>query len=1231
VSREPETHGATDQSRFLPTSLRTLPPDEEFDVPRLSIQPATLGFCAILWMLTLAPCPVTAAMTLYVASTGNDSWSGKISAPNATQSDGPLATLQRARDTIRKIKTTTGLPPGGIVVEVAAGRYELAAPLELTAEDSGTPQSPIVYRARPGDVVRLSGGRIVTDWQPVTDPAVLDRLDPAARGQVFQADLKALGISEYGDLGLDAAWELQYYLSKIDNQGEDAMGSTYASVGKKVHPRLEVFFNDEPMELSRWPNEGFIKVEQVLGKTPFDVRGVKGCKEGIFVYEGDRPKRWVGEKDAWVEGYWCRDWAEQRHKIRSLDTEKHVISVEPPYHTYGYRKGQWFRGFNLLCEIDTAGEWYIDREMGILYFWPPKPIDQGRVEVSMAPSLFTLNDVSHVTIRGLLMEAARSTAITITDGQQCRVVGCTFRNLGNHAVTVFNGHEHGVVGCDMYGMGGGGIYLVGGDRKTLMAAGHFAENNHIHHFGRWDRMYRPGIFLSGVGLRASHNLIHDAPHSAILFGGNDHLFEYNEIHSVCYESHDCGAIYAGRSWTLRGHVLQYNYLHHLCGKDGGPCNGIYLDDLFSSATVQGNVFYQVMRPVFIGGGRDNIVENNVFVDCPKALHVDARALGWCGPHADGRIQEAREKGTLAGVRYREPPFSTRYPQLFNILDEDPKSPRGNIVRRNVFWAGHGENIRRVQHGEPPKDTWWDGIEAKIRPLVKLEDNLIHEDPKFVDEKVGNFQLRAESPAWKLGFQRIPVEKIGLYKDDRRASWPVTHPVRPMPEPAVTPSFIKVSARDRRYFETADGKPYIPIGLNMVDAPYVRSNDPAARLAVLDQWLTKLAANGGNHIRVWLSSSFYEVEQHRAGEYDPEQFRHIDAMLQLCQKHGIRVKLTVEHFREIDPAQKGKTWAMKTLHHTSAGGTADSMAQWLASTDSRKQYIGKLEAFAQRYADDPTVYGWELWNEINAVRGGDYMAWTAFMLPELHRLFPKHLCMQSLGSFDTARARDVYRRHTLLARNDVAQVHRYLDLGAQLDACKGPVDVLAVDAVRELLAAKPNKPVMLAESGAVEPSHSAASKLYPQDKAGMLLHDILFAPFFAGAAGSGQCWHWNVYVDKNDLWWHFGRFAQTVKGLDPPAEHFQPATIDHPRLRIYMLRGQKTTLAWCRDKANTWKTELVEKQAPEKILGVSIPLGIAAGIAKIYDPWNDRWSTASIIDGSVALPDFQRSIVVRVEK
>lgn len=729
---------------------------------------------------------IPAGLTLFVAVHGNDAWSGRSATPNDARTDGPFATFARAGDEIRKIKKEGGLPPGGIVVEALGGRYELAGPVALTSEDSGTADAPIVYRARPGEEARISGGRIVTGWKPVTDPAVLNRLDPSARGKVLQMDLKAQGIAQYGELGIDAAASFQAKLSSANCQGEFVMGSVPPSPDMKNPERLEVFFNDEPMEIAHGPNDGQIKIEEMLGSTIRDVRGTKYCVEGIFQYEGDYPRRWVGEKDAWVMGSWMRDWAEQRHKIKSIDPEKRVIAVLPPYHSYGYRKGQWFHGFNMLAELDTPGEWYIDRETGMLYFWPPGDAEKGKVEVSMARGLFTLDGTSHVTFRGLLFEAARGTAVSIKDGERCRIVGCTFRNLGNHAVTVLDGKEHGVVGCDMAGMGGGGIYMIGGDRATLTPAGHYAENNHIHHYARWDRMYRPGIVFSGVGQRASHNLIHDAPHSAILFFGNDHVMEYNEIHSVCYDSNDCGAIYTGRDWTLRGHMIRNNYLHHLYGREGRACRGIYLDDSFASATVQGNIFYQVTYAFFLGGGRDNIVENNVFVDCPGAMHIDARGLGWQKPHIDGRLKEATEKGTLRGIRFTEPPYSTRYPQLLTLLQDDPAYPKGNVVRCNIFWPGTGEDIRRMAGGAEVQETWWDRITPQIRSLVKLENNLINVDPKFVDEKACNFELRIDSPAWKIGFKRIPIEKIGPYKDECRASWPVTHTVRPMPMPPPLP-------------------------------------------------------------------------------------------------------------------------------------------------------------------------------------------------------------------------------------------------------------------------------------------------------------------------------------------------------------------------------------------------------------------------------------------------------------
>jgi hypothetical protein len=444
------------------------------------------------------------------------------------------------------------------------------------------------------------------------------------------------------------------------------------------------------------------------------------------------------------------------------------------------------------------------------------------------------------------------------------------------------------------------------------------------------------------------------------------------------------------------------------------------------------------------------------------------------------------------------------------------------------------------------------------------------------------------------------------------------------------SYVRVSLRDPRYLELTDGNPYVPIGLNLI---HPRSSQESEGLAQMERWMTMLAGNGGNFLRVWLSSPFWDVEHLEAGAYDEQKARRVDALLEMARRHRIRLKLTLEHFREIDPQDVRQRWASKQIHHVSRGGTASSMPEWLSNEVSRAQFREKAAWYQKRYGDDPIIFGWELWNEMNAVRSGDYMAWTEVMLPELKRLFPRNLTMQSLGSFDTDRARAPYRWLSGLEHNDVAQVHRYLDLGASLKICHGPVDVLVADAVRELKRMNAARPVILAEGGAVEPGHTGPFKLYEADKAGTILHDVLFAPFFAGGAGAGQCWHWGEYVDRNNLWSQFLGFSESVRGLDPAAEQFQPRMIEHSRLRVYALEGKRTTLLWCRDSMNTWQTELRDGVAPEELTGLTLNLSetVQPGHRRVrtYDPWKNSWTESGLKAGELHLPRFSRSIVVRI--
>lgn len=656
----------------------------------------------------------------------------------------PFASIEHARDVLRGVDRGA-LPPGEITIVLHAGLYELSSPVCFGKEDSGSPDHPLVYRAETGAKVRISGGRTVSGWGPVTDREVLARLPEVARGHVLQVNLAEQGITDYEGINHPR---------------------TYQS-----DPGLEVFYADRPMTLARYPNEGFMWIKEVFGET-----GRLGGKEaktadGKFLCEDPASARWVGEKDVWLHGFWFRDWADIRIPLGAVDPEAQTISFPPRSgHAYAVRKGQWFYAENVLPELDSPGEWYLDREAGILYFWPPGPVRAG-VVVSLTRDLFRLTDVSDVTFRGLLFEAGRGSAVVVTGGSNVRVIACTIRNMGNWAVRVTGGNCHGVVGCDVYATGQGGIHLEGGDRATLVPAGHYADNNHIYHTARWDPVYQQAITLYGVGNRATHNLIDNVPHIAIGFSHNDHIIEYNEIHSSVFQSNDAGAIYTSppnETWTMRGHRIRYNYLHNIHGFEGRGCNGVYLDDCFSSADISGNIFYDVATPILIGGGRDNRISNNLFIKCRKAFHLDARGLGWAKGVGSFATKEAFD------LKITQPPWSVRYPELVNLLEDEPLAPKGNVLAGNICWQ-----------------TPWGWIEPKAMPFVTSENNLTETDPHFAGCPPEDFCLASDSPAWGLGFRPIPVAEIGVYESPDRASWPVTSVLRQDPEaPAPKPKPVR---------------------------------------------------------------------------------------------------------------------------------------------------------------------------------------------------------------------------------------------------------------------------------------------------------------------------------------------------------------------------------------------------------------------------------------------------------
>ncbi|MEN6332918.1 MAG: right-handed parallel beta-helix repeat-containing protein [Phycisphaerales bacterium] len=576
-------------------------------------------------------------VVFHVAPTGSDENDGSEAKP--------FRTLGKARDAVRALKKGS-LSTGGVKILIAGGDYVMEMPLTLTAEDSGTAEAPVVYQAQPGQTPVFRGGVRITSFKPIADAKLREKLDPSVRGRVLEADVKALGVTDLGD-------------------------------ATDLRRRPELFADGVPQTLARWPNEGFVRTGEVLGTETFTEWGtIKGCRDGKFQYVEDRPGRWLDEPDVRLYGYWFWDWYEEYQKVSQIDAGVKAFTLAKPYSNYGYRKDQRYYATNLFCEIDSPGEWYLDRRTSVLYWLPPEGVDASKAQTVLSvmdQPFVTMNDVSYVTILGLTFQEARGDGIQIRGGNDCLIAGCTLRRLGGDAIIVEGGLHHGIFGCTMDTLGCGGTRVAGGDRKTLTPGGHFVENCIVSDISRIKRTYTPAVLLDGCGNRIAHNLFERMPSSAMRVEGNDHLIELNVIRNVVQESDDQGGIDMFGNPLYRGVVIRWNRWSDIVGGTQCGAAGIRLDDMISGVVIHGNLFERCGAVQFGGvqihGGKENLIDGNVFLDCFSGMSFSR----W----GERRWLESIARFLQQGS---EEPYASRYPDLANLKTNADT----NFISRNLF-------------------------------------------------------------------------------------------------------------------------------------------------------------------------------------------------------------------------------------------------------------------------------------------------------------------------------------------------------------------------------------------------------------------------------------------------------------------------------------------------------------------------------------------------------------------
>jgi len=546
-----------------------------------------------------------AAADFYVATNGNDTWSGTLAEPNADKSDGPFASLGRARDAVAALRHKRGgAHKQPVTVLLRGGTYWLAEPVEFVPRDSGTEACPVTYAAYPGETPVLSGGRPITGWEQEEQGLYEVPLPEVREGK----------------------WTFrQLFVKKVPG----------------------AFF-----ERRYRPTRGAFVIAGLTDAPAFKSPMRHRQAQDEFRFAPGDIEKWANLDD--VEVVALHDWSASRLRIRELDMANQVVRFTGfPV----YRIGHWYKGGRNPYYIENVkgaglkpGEWYLDRPTGVLVY-PPLPGEEVDKLAVVAPRIeqlirlvgkgeqaFPIDEsdprfivkppqyVEHVVFRGLTFAHTNWTlpqkgyssgqgmidlpaAVHAEFARHCRLERCTLAHLGGYGVRLGQGcRDNEVVGCHLVDLGGGGV-LIGvtnvNVKEPFLPVGN-AVSNCVISDGGLDHFSALGVWV-GISqrTRVSHCVVRRFPYTGISLGWSwndkptsfrEAAVEFNHIHDAMTLLADGGGIY---SLGLQpGTVLRGNHIHHIRRSPfagSAPNNGIFFDEGSKDFVVEGNVIHSTVQ------------------------------------------------------------------------------------------------------------------------------------------------------------------------------------------------------------------------------------------------------------------------------------------------------------------------------------------------------------------------------------------------------------------------------------------------------------------------------------------------------------------------------------------------------------------------------------------------------------------------------------------------------------
>ncbi len=669
-------------------------------------------------------------ITVYVdAKNGNDE-SGTGDAVS------PVATIEKALSvaTEKYNADTEGVYKNTIII-VSDGVYSSLNGINVKAK---YPEGGLVIKAADGAKPVIDGGYkfSISEATQVQDNKILRRLPEGVdKTKIYALDLTTQMASIPG-VSYPGSFFLNSELKKF-------------GIEEPEKATCEATIDGNLMTVARYPNNEYAYTGHVLNEGVAE--GIAITKDNIesgFTFESDYENldNWDTADQALIFGYFKHDWATQTVPLKAVGSDT-ITSKYPSM--FGIKEGARYYVYNLLEEMDMPGEYFIDRNKdsatyGTMFFYLPEDVNENS-EISISnnnSALMTLNG-KNVTIDGFTFTNARKHGVVFSSASSdCVVKNCTVKNTSLEGVSI-GGTNNLITNCSIYDVNGG-MVISGGDVPTLTRANNKATYNTIKRFSRLNKTYTDAIYMMGVGNTASHNVISDAEHLALRFLGSYHEVSYNDISNVLQECDDMGAIYVGRKWTDRGNKVLSNYIHDIGSSisSSNSVSGIFLDDHYAGAYIEGNVFVNIDGHGIRGNqGREHTITNNLFVNCTRGGVSIKDATGKAD---DYKTQQAGIDTLFASIEAAgtTEKWEKEFPELMSIANNMPYNAWGHTLTKNVM----------VNCGEAPGYTY--GAEATQYAKSINENYNMTKDSKYYDSVLnGNYELTAEMVGIK-GFKTI---------------------------------------------------------------------------------------------------------------------------------------------------------------------------------------------------------------------------------------------------------------------------------------------------------------------------------------------------------------------------------------------------------------------------------------------------------------------------------------------